>query len=108
MADPLLEVISEDLRAQHGCHTVILYGSRARGDATATSDYDVLGVKESGDSFRDARLWNGVYLDIFIHPSKRSSRWWSTTPAKISPAALRSRAAPIDTNGISLEIRRFR
>lgn len=71
MADPLLEVISEDLRAHHGCHTVILYGSRARGDATATSDYDVLGVKESGDSVRDARLWNGVYLDIFIYPEAR-------------------------------------
>jgi predicted nucleotidyltransferase len=71
MDDPLLEVISADLRTRHGCHTVILYGSRARGDATSTSDYDVLGVKESGDAVRDARLWNGVYLDIFIYPEAR-------------------------------------
>ena len=71
MVDPRLDVISEDLRAHHGRHTVILYGSRARGDATATSDYDVLGVEESGDSVRDARLWNGVYLDIFIHPEAK-------------------------------------
>jgi predicted nucleotidyltransferase len=70
-ADQILEAISENLRTQHGCHTVILYGSRARGDATSTSDYDVLGIKESGDALRDARFWNDVYLDIFIYPEAK-------------------------------------
>jgi predicted nucleotidyltransferase len=43
------------MQALYGCHTVILYGSRARGDATAESDYDVLGVRDSGEAIRDAR-----------------------------------------------------
>lgn len=70
MTDSILTRIANDLRDEHGCHTVILYGSRARGDATDASDYDVLGVCESGQPFRDARLWNGVYLDTFVYPEK--------------------------------------
>ena len=31
------------LRDRHGCHTAILYGSYARGDAGRTSDLDVAG-----------------------------------------------------------------
>ncbi|MGZ3699673.1 MAG: GNAT family N-acetyltransferase [Bdellovibrionota bacterium] len=70
MNDPILTQIASDLRDRHGCHTVILYGSRARGDATEASDYDVLGVRVSGEPFRDARLWNGVYLDTFVYAEK--------------------------------------
>jgi uncharacterized cupin superfamily protein len=66
--EQILKHITEELRDKHGCHTVILYGSRARGDSTDVSDYDVLGIRDSGDSFRDARVWNGAYLDIFVHP----------------------------------------
>lgn len=68
--DQILVLIVKELQEMHGCHTVILYGSRARGDATDASDYDVLGVRESGDMFRDAKLWNGVYLDTFVYPEK--------------------------------------
>jgi hypothetical protein len=57
----------DELRTKYACHTIILYGSRARGDARATSDYDVLGVRESGTRLRDARVWNGVYLDLVIY-----------------------------------------
>jgi predicted nucleotidyltransferase len=70
--DPLLELIVAELQEKHSCHTVILYGSRARGEETSTSDYDILGIKESGDVFRDARLWKGVYLDIFIYPELKT------------------------------------
>ena len=52
----ILEAITQELCDQHGCHTVILYGSRARGDATEASDYDILGIRDSGVSFRDARF----------------------------------------------------
>ncbi len=69
--DPLLKKLSEHLRAEHGCHTVILYGSRARGEATATSDYDLLGARDAGPSIRDARIVDGFYLDAFIHPRSK-------------------------------------
>jgi predicted nucleotidyltransferase len=36
----------EDLRRAHGVHTLILYGSHARGDATSASDIDVAGFAD--------------------------------------------------------------
>lgn len=71
MSDPLLARFVELLRGDHGCHTVILYGSRARGDAGPESDYDLLGVREGGESKRDARWIEGAYLDAFIHPASK-------------------------------------
>ena len=69
--DPTLKTIANDLIAIRGCHSLILYGSRARGDATENSDYDVLGIRDGGAVERDARYWNGVYLDVFIYPSSK-------------------------------------
>ena len=67
-----LQSIAEDVRTRHRCHTLILYGSWARGDATPTSDYDLLGIRKQGrEVVRDARLWEGVYLDIFVYPEKK-------------------------------------
>jgi hypothetical protein len=59
----------EDLRREHGVHTLILYGSRARGDATTESDIDVAGFAEVTETVRDARLWNGMFLDAFVYPT---------------------------------------
>lgn len=67
--DELLEAVAAELCDRHGCHTVILYGSLARGDANAESDIDVLGLRDEGPAFRDARPWRGRYLDAFIHPA---------------------------------------
>ena len=66
--DPFIEQIVDQLRIKHSCHTVILYGSRALGDARHSSDYDLLGIRAGGQKIRDARLWNGVYLDLLIYP----------------------------------------
>lgn len=65
--DPILRKIQDNLIKQHKCHTIILYGSRARGDHTATSDYDIVAIRDQGDLERDCRLIDGFYLDIFIY-----------------------------------------
>lgn len=63
-----LDEIRHTLVDGHGCHTVILYGSRARGDQNPASDWDVLGVREKGDDTRAARDLHGAWLDAFVHP----------------------------------------
>jgi hypothetical protein len=54
----------------HGCHTVVLYGSRARGDADEGSDVDFLCIRDDGPTFRDSRFIDGVYFDAFIYPQQ--------------------------------------
>lgn len=68
--DQVIETVVEKLATHHACHTIILYGSRARGDFTDASDYDIAGIRESGLQFREARFSNGVYLDLFVYPEK--------------------------------------
>lgn len=63
-----IERVALDVMAAHGCHTAILYGSWARGQATPQSDVDILYVREHGPAFRDARVVDGIYLDAFIYP----------------------------------------
>jgi len=67
--DVVLRSIVEELKNKYHCHTVILYGSRARGDYTPTSDYDVAGISQSGEKYRIARFdhLHNVYHDIFIY-----------------------------------------
>ena len=52
----------------HGCHTVVLYGSRARGDADDGSDVDLLCIRDDGAAVRDSRYIDGVYFDAFVYP----------------------------------------
>jgi hypothetical protein len=72
MAVDLVALIA-DLRRGHGAHTVILYGSRARGDATADSDVDVAAFADVPRTLRDARPWHGTYLDGFVYPTAVAS-----------------------------------
>jgi len=66
-------LLVEELRRAHGVHTIILYGSYARGDATAESDVDVAAFAETAKTVRDARPWRGVVLDGFVYPSAHAS-----------------------------------
>ena len=59
----------EEIQRAHGVHTVILYGSRARGDATPDSDIDFAAFADVPTMTRDARQWCGMYLDGFVYPS---------------------------------------
>jgi len=67
----MYEDIVEELKS-HGVHTIILYGSRARGDFTLTSDIDIIGFRNEGENFRIAK-WDEkyqCYLDIFVETFK--------------------------------------
>lgn len=68
--ESLVDDLCIEMRA-HGCHTAILYGSRAHGDATASSDYDVAGFADIPVPRRDARRWKGSFLDAFVYPDSR-------------------------------------
>lgn len=63
-----IERLCLEVMQTHGCHTAILYGSWARGQADPQSDVDIVCVREGGSAFRDARVIGGVYLDAFVYP----------------------------------------
>lgn len=65
-----LQKVIDLLTKKYKCHTVILYGSRARGDATSASDYDIMGVRKSGKKLRLAKMFNESFLDVFIFSEK--------------------------------------
>ncbi len=69
----ILSSIVQELKKIHHCHTIVLYGSRARGDDTATSDYDIAGFTNTIHE----KQWlarfdetHQVFLDIFIYPTQ--------------------------------------
>jgi hypothetical protein len=64
-ANGLIEEARRILVDEYGCHTVILYGSRARGDSTDASDVDIAGFGAAA-STRDTRKLGSVFLDAFV------------------------------------------
>ncbi len=65
----MIAELVDELRRVHGVHAAIVYGSYARGDATEESDVDVATFADVAEITRDARLWNGIYLDAFVYPT---------------------------------------
>jgi hypothetical protein len=54
----------------------LLSGSIARGDATATSDIDVVVLLPAGaGSRRETTLWDGVPVDLFVYDPDGLTRW---------------------------------
>jgi hypothetical protein len=76
-----VEDIVQLLVERHGCHAVVLYGSRARGAAADESDWDVLGIREGGAPVREVRPLGSGWLDAFVEPE--------STFANIEPSMLR-------------------
>jgi len=68
--DALLRELVEELVRKHRCHTVLLYGSRARGDATPASDYDLAGIRKARRRLRITEKRNGSYVDVFLLPER--------------------------------------
>ncbi|CZL18027.1 TPA: nucleotidyltransferase domain-containing protein [Legionella pneumophila] len=68
--DPVIQVLYDELSNQYSCHTIILYGSRAIGKATSTSDYDLAGICKEGEMSRISRFdpTHQVFIDLFIYP----------------------------------------
>src|SRR5688572_30591994 len=59
--DSTINAIVQVLKKKYHCHTIVLYGSRARGQTTPTSDYDVIGVSRHGKKTRIAKKQNSHY-----------------------------------------------
>ncbi len=72
MDDLLLRVLA-DLQEKYNPHTIILYGSRARGDYTPSSDIDVVCFVEGATPIEDARDFEGFYLDAWVYSSNAMS-----------------------------------
>jgi len=66
--DPVLTQIATELRSKYHCHAALLYGSRARGDATEVSDYDVLGITRRAKPHHIAKRVRGKFWDVFVYP----------------------------------------
>ncbi len=73
MKNDFLARVIADLKEKYQCHTFILYGSQARGDATENSDWDILAIRPVGEMFRDARIVEGQYLDTWIYSEEKIS-----------------------------------
>ena len=67
--DGLNRLAHDYLVNKYNPHTIILYGSRARGDATETSDIDIACFCDDIVETKDARLFHDVYLDAWIYPT---------------------------------------
>jgi len=71
--DAVVTRLADNLRRKYGCHTVILYGSRARGDHAAESDYDLVGIGQQGPVRHLARRVGRAYVDAFVYPERKAT-----------------------------------
>jgi len=68
MEEIVKRVISE-INSKYAPHTIILYGSYARGDASVASDIDIACFCDNSEVIQDARTFNGTYLDAWVYPT---------------------------------------
>jgi len=82
VTDELLEEVVRRIRSVGAPRAVVLFGSRARGDARPDSDLDLLIVEESGlprfkRSGRYRRALRGVFpaKDVVVWTSEEIAEW---------------------------------
>ena len=90
VSDPVLTRFREALDSAYGerLDRVVLFGSRARGDARPDSDYDIaVFLKDIGDRWREADRITDIATDIldqtgaFIHAMPyRANTYGARTP----------------------------
>ena len=61
-----MQAVAAEVVRRHGAHTVLLYGSRARGESTPSSDVDLIALRASGGPLRDVTPWNGLAFDVHV------------------------------------------
>lgn len=92
-----LGALIDDLRRRHAGHTILLYGSHARGDATPDSDVDVASYTDATPApRRDARRWRDTYVDGFVYPTATL-----TAPADVDALRLRGARILVDERGLA-------
>ncbi|MER0508605.1 nucleotidyltransferase domain-containing protein [Aeromonas veronii] len=67
--DDIIYLAMEELKEKYAPHTIILYGSHARNEATETSDIDIACFCDCPNEQKDARLFHGIYLDVWVYPT---------------------------------------
>ncbi len=67
--ESLLDLAIEEVIELYAPHTVILYGSHARNEATETSDIDIACFWDRSEEHKDARLFHGTFLDVWVYPT---------------------------------------
>lgn len=61
------QAVAAEVVRRHGAHTVLLYGSRARGEGRPTSDVDLIALRVAGGALRDVTPWRGLAFDLHVH-----------------------------------------
>ena len=64
--DKIIKLAVKDISEKYQPHTIILYGSRARGDASPDSDIDIACFVDQPSATKDARILNGYYRRTWL------------------------------------------
>lgn len=66
--DVVFQKMLNHLKTNFNCHTIVLYGSRARGiGVTDSSDYDLIAIRRVGENIREACEFEGRFIDAWIY-----------------------------------------
>lgn len=69
------------------CHAAFLAGSVVRGDATSTSDLDIVVVIDHPEApFRESLLFEGWPVEIFVHTSESVRRYFASDAERRMPS----------------------
>lgn len=63
--------LKDYLIKKYNCHTLILYGSFAKGDFDDTSDVDVIGFTADDIEAQDKSLFEGRTLDCWVYNERK-------------------------------------